>query len=74
MKRRGSFARSQRMTIINSILAMVALIVVLQIWLFSATVNSYLDGDTTIALPAALASLVCLGFNLGLLRYLSRVR
>jgi hypothetical protein len=42
----------------------------LQLWLFTATANAALGGDSTILWPAALASLICLGLNVGLLRYL----
>jgi hypothetical protein len=58
------------MTIVLGILTAVATIIVLQIWLFTATVNAYLGGDTGILWPAALVSLACLALNLGLLRYL----
>jgi hypothetical protein len=58
------------MTIVHGILSIVLIIVVLQLWLFTATVNAYLGGNTTILLPAALASLVCLLLNAGLLWYL----
>src|SRR5690606_41391852 len=51
----------------------VTLIVVLQLWLLTATMNAYLGGDTSIVVPAALASLACFGLNLGLLRYLLRL-
>jgi len=61
-----------RLTIINAMLLFVVLIVVLQLWLLTASVNAYLGGDTSATLPAALVSLVCLGLNLGLLRYLNR--
>jgi hypothetical protein len=61
------------MTIVNGILLLVILIVILQLWLFTATMNAYLGGDTAIVLPAALASLGCLALNLGLLRYLFRL-
>lgn len=70
MSRRSRFARSQRATIVIGILSLVVLIIVLQLWLFTATMNAYLGGDMTILLPAALASLVCLGLNAGLLWYL----
>ena len=70
MNRRTHFARSQRMTIAAGILFIVTLIIILQLWLFVATVNAFLGGDTAVLLPAALASLVCLGLNLGLLWYL----
>lgn len=69
MKRRP-FARSQRATIVMGILALVAVIVMLQLWLFTATMDAYLGGDDAIVLPAALASLSCLGLGIGLQRYL----
>jgi hypothetical protein len=63
-------ARSQRLTVVTAILLFVVLITVLQLWLLTATVNAYLGGDATVALPAAAASLVCLALNVGLLWYL----
>lgn len=70
---RPQFVRAQRMTIVNGILAIVVLIVILQLWLLTATMNAYLGGDTGVVWPAALASLVCLGLNAGLLWYLYRL-
>ena len=67
---RSKFARAQKVTIASGILAIVALIVVLQLWLFTASMNAFLGGDTQALVPAAAASVVCLGLNLGLLRYL----
>jgi hypothetical protein len=68
---RGSrFARHQRKTIVSGILSFVVILVVLQLWLFTATTNAYLGGDESILIPAALASLVCLLLNLGLLWYI----
>lgn len=64
------FARSQRMTIVQGILSVIVLIVILQLWLFTATVNASLGGDTSISWPAAIVSLGCLGLNAGLLWYL----
>ena len=73
MKRPPRFARAQRMTIVNGILVFVVLIVILQLWLLTASVNAYLGGDPVIVVPAALASLACFGLNAGLLRYLYRL-
>jgi hypothetical protein len=73
MKHRLRNSRAQRMSIVNAMLPFVALIVVLQLWLLTATMNAYLGGDKAITLPSALASLVCLGLNAGLLRYLYRL-
>ena len=71
MKRR--ITRQQKTTIVYGILSVVLILVVLQLWLLTATMNAYLGGDESIIWPAAAASLVCLGLNAGLLRYLNRM-
>jgi hypothetical protein len=68
MKR--AFARHQKLTIVNGILAIVAMIVILQLWLLSATMNAFLGGEESVINPAGIASLVCLLLNAGLLRYI----
>lgn len=73
MRNRTRFSRSQRLTIISGILSLVMIIVILQLWLLTATMNAYLGGDETVLFPAALASLVGLGLNGGLLWYLNRL-
>lgn len=70
MKRKSRFARLQRMTIATGILFIVVIIIILQLWLFTATMNAFLGGDTAILWPAAIVSLICLGLNGGLLWYL----
>ena len=67
---RRPFTREQRTTIVHGILCFVLVLVVLQLWLFTATMNAYLGGDDSAIWPAAAASTVCLLLNLGLLRYL----
>ena len=67
---RRPFVRSQRMTIVMGILSLISVIVILQLWLFTATMEAYLGGDDHVVVPAALASLACLGLGLGLRRYL----
>jgi hypothetical protein len=64
------FTRDQRTTVVYGMLAFVLMLVVLQLWLLTATTNAYLGGDESVVLPAAGASLVCLLLNVGLLRYL----
>lgn len=64
------FTRAQRATIVNGMLAFVLMLVVLQLWLLTATMNAYLGGDQSVIWPAAVASLACLLLNGGLLRYL----
>jgi hypothetical protein len=67
---RGRFARHQKKTIVAGILSFVVVLVILQLWLLTATMNAYLGGDRSILLPAALASLACLALNAGLLWYI----
>jgi hypothetical protein len=64
------FTRGQRATIVNGMLAFVLMLVVLQLWLLTATMNAHLGGDESIIWPAAAASFGCLLLNGGLLRYL----
>lgn len=73
MRGTSRLTRTQRGTIVNGILSIVLVLVIVQLWLLSATMNAYLGGDSGIVVPAALASLVCLALNLGLLRYLYRL-
>jgi hypothetical protein len=68
-----TFTREQRLTIIYGMLCIVLILVVLQLWLLTATMNAYLGGDAGVYRPAAGASTVCLLLNLGLLRYLYRI-
>ena len=70
---RRPFTREQRTTIVYGMLVFVVILVVMQLWLLTATMNAWLGGDDTIIWPTALASLICLLLNLGLLRYLYRM-
>lgn len=67
------FTRDERMTIVYGILCFVLILVVLQLWLLTATMNAFLGGDEGVIWPAAAASTVCLLLNLGLLRYLYQI-
>jgi len=51
-------------------LIIVGVIVILRVWLLTATMNAFLGGEETVILPAAIASAVCVALNTGLLRYL----
>lgn len=67
------FTRDQRATVVYGMLAFVIIIVLLQLWLLTATMNAFLGGDEGVIWPAAGASLACLALNVGLLRYLGRM-
>lgn len=65
-----SNTRRQRLSIVYGILCIVLTLVIMQLWLLTATMNAFLGGNHAIVWPAALASAACLGLNVGLLRYL----
>lgn len=70
---RGS-TREQKTTIVYGVLSFIAILVILQLWLLTATMNAYLGGDDGVVLPALGASAVCLLLNIGLLKTLSGAR
>lgn len=67
------FTREQRMPIVYGMLGFVLIVVILQLWLLTATMNAWLGGDTTLVWPAAAVSTALLLLNVGLLRYLGRL-
>lgn len=73
MSEKKTFTRAQKLTIVTAILCFVVLLVVLQLWLLTATMNAFRGGDETVIWPAAIASAVCFGLNIGLLWYLYRM-
>ena len=62
--------RAQRTTVVNGMVCFLLILVVLQLWLLTATMNAWLGGDASVVWPALGASIACFGLNLGLLRYL----
>lgn len=62
--------RSQRISIVYGVLCFILIVVMLQLWLFTATMNAWLGGDESVVVPGLAASVACLALNLGLMRYL----
>jgi len=48
-------------------------LVILQIWLFTATLENLLAGKVTVAIPAAIVSVVCAAVNVWMLVGIYRV-
>ena len=69
-KTNPSLARRHRSSIVYGILCVVLILVVMQLWLLTATMNAFLGGNDAVVWPAAGASTLCLMLNVGLLRYL----
>ena len=67
------FSRDQRTTIVNGMLFFVLIVVVLQLWLLTATMNAWLGGDDSIVWPGAAVSTAALALNVGLFGYLRRI-
>ena len=70
---RRPFSRDQRTTIVNGMLVFVLIVVILQLWLLTATMNAWLGGDDSIVWPGAAVSAAGLALNVGLLGYLRRI-
>jgi hypothetical protein len=60
--------------IVYGVITVVLTLVVLQLWLLSATMNAFLGGDSSVVWPAAIASLGCLGINVWLLGHFHVLR
>lgn len=67
------FTRDQRTTIVSGMLVFVLIVVILQLWLLTATMNAWLGGDDSIVWPGAAVSAAGLALNVGLFGYLRRI-
>lgn len=70
---RPRFTRDQRAIIVNGMLVFVLTVVILQLWLLTATMHAWLGGDESLVWPGLAASVGGLLLNVGLLAYLRRV-
>jgi hypothetical protein len=70
---RRPFTRDQRTTIVNGMLVFVLIVVVLQLWLLTATMNAWLGGDEAIVWPGLAVSAAGLALNVVLLVYVRRL-
>jgi hypothetical protein len=63
---------TQGLTLFTAILWLIGIVVVIQLWLLSATLDALLGGDRRVLTPAALASVVLFLLNGGLLLFVIR--
>jgi uncharacterized protein DUF6755 len=63
---------AQGLTLFTGILWLIGIVVVIQLWLLSATLDALLGGDRRVLIPAAAASLVLFLLNGGLLLFVIR--
>ena len=64
-KRKASL--EHKTSIVYGILCLIMILVILQLWLLTATMNAFLGGDSAVIWPAAGVSVFCFLLNLGLL-------
>jgi hypothetical protein len=57
---------------VDAVLVLILILLIVQIWLFSATLQSYLAGHRTVALPAASVSVLLFAGSAALLGFLKR--
>ena len=78
MAEQTSTTRKHGLTAIDGALALIALLLIVQMWLLTATLESYLAGHHQVALPAAIISgilfLICGALYLFVVRLDSEAR
>jgi hypothetical protein len=70
---RRPFSRDQRLIIVQGMLVFVLIVVILQLWLLTATMNAWLGGDESIVWPGLAVSAGGLALNVGLFVFLRRI-
>ncbi len=61
------------LTAIDGAIAFIAVLLIVQMWLLSATLNQYLAGDRGVTVPAAIASGILFLACVGLYLFIERV-
>lgn len=73
MKTPLQFRKEQRTATFVAMLLFGFLLLLIQMWLFVASLDTMLEGRTLLAIPAALVSLLCFGVNAWMLLGLRRM-
>jgi hypothetical protein len=69
----GGPGQNRGLTAINGAMALIVVLLIVQIWLLSATVESYLAGHSEAAAPGAVISAILFAACLGLYWFVDRV-
>ncbi|HEX8985875.1 MAG TPA: DUF6755 family protein [Bryobacteraceae bacterium] len=73
MKATASATRARRRTVVDAALLLIVILLIVQIWLLTATLESYLAGHYEVALPGMLVSAVMFAGCFGLYRFVVRI-
>jgi hypothetical protein len=65
--------RSRGLTAIDGAIAMIAILLIVQMWLLTATLEAYLAGHTSAARPGAVVSTLLFAVCFALYRFIDRV-
>ena len=66
-------ARGGRLTAINGALALIAVLLIVQMWLLTATLETFRAGHAEAALPSAVVSGVLFAATVGLVLFIKRI-
>ena len=69
----GKPPQSRGLTAIDGAMVLIIILLIVQIWLLSATLESYLAGHRDAAVPGAVISIVMFGACFGLYRFVDRI-
>jgi len=65
--------QSRELTAIDGAMVLIIILLIVQIWLLSATLESYLAGHRDVAVPGAIISAVLFAACFGLYRFVDRI-
>ena len=65
--------RNRRLTAIDGAMALIVLLLIVQMWLLSATLEGFLSGHREVALPGAIVSALLFLGCAALYRFVSRI-
>ena len=65
--------QSRGLTAIDGAMVLIVILLIVQIWLLSATLESYLAGHREAAIPGAILSVLLFAACLGLYRFVDRI-
>ena len=69
----GGQPQKRGLTAIDGAMALIVILLIVQIWLLSATLESYLAGHREAALPGAIISAILFAACLALYRFVDRI-
>ena len=73
MKQIERYRRQQRSTVFNGLLLFNLVLIILQLWLFVSVLENLIARKPAMAIPAAIASVVCLAVNIWMLAGIGRM-